>query len=153
MAISAITSVASFSVVLAETFAAVGLATLIPNGALVLARLAHAEAAGDNDADPDGFGNTMGTGVLEKNPLTGLRDLLKKIGASTNAIDLLLPKTARIHAEFEFEGRDAAQAEASIGGFVQMVSISAGYSALYEQRSSNKVTLDVEFAAVNVALA
>ena len=39
-----------------------------------------------------------------------------------------------------------------IGGLVNVVAVAAGYSALYETSSRNKITLDVEFAAVNYTL-
>lgn len=145
MAVSAAVSVASFSVVLAEAFAAVAVSTLVPATFLSVARAAKAAAANANVTEGDGFiGNLPGVGVAV--------EALKSASKRITDIDLLVPKTAKIHGEFEFQGGESLAAGASLGGQVQVVTVSAGYSMLYQSTSRNKITLDVDFAAVNYTL-
>jgi hypothetical protein len=171
MAVSTVMSVGSFSVVLAEAFAAVGLSTLVPATVVTAARLAkamtkaqadRAAAGGDTDLIEDAdkryadaktaFGAiepTLRSGPL---PLQDLQPFLNQLADSVPSLDLLLPHDAKIHAEFTFEGRDATEAVAEIGGQISVVSVRAGFSALYEAKSTNKISLDVNFVSVNVPL-
>jgi hypothetical protein len=64
----------------------------------------------------------------------------------------LLPKTASIDAEFEFHGSERYGANANVGAQIEIVTVNAGYSALYEARSSNKVKLHVDFETVSVTI-
>ena len=151
MGLSAATSVASFSVVLAEAFASVGLSTAVPAAVVTLARLVKDQA---------GNAATIAAlkSALEAMPKGGplkfgeLEKLLAAVSGSLTSLDLLLPKTAKIHAEFTFEGSEGASGGASIGAAINVVSVSAGYSAMYEMKSTNKITLDVHFESVNIVL-
>ena len=145
MALSTAISVGAFSVVLAETFASVTASTLVPATFLAVMRAAkkNADSAAPGNAD-----------ALVKDML-GVKEILNavKTGVSSiDEIDLLVPKSAKIHAEFEFEASEAYSANVAIGALVNVVAVAAGYSALYETSSRNKITLDVEFAAVNYTL-
>ncbi len=147
MAFSAAVSVASFSVVLAETFAAVGLSTVVPAAAVTLARIA-ANQSNANDLATK-LGNT---------PAAGMTDLIRALPGAMTSLDMLLPKTAKIHAEFAFEGSEAVSGTGAAGGGATIdslaaVSVGVGYSALYQAQSSNKITLDIEFVSVNVPIA
>jgi len=109
--LSTAVSVASFSVVLAETFGAVMLSTLIPATFIETAntakRLAKTKAdAGETPSD----------------------------------------------AEFEFHGKERYEAELRAGAQINLVNITAGYSALYETRSNNKVKLHIEFSSVPITI-
>lgn len=147
MAVTAAVSVASFSVVLAETFAAIGASTLIP--ATFVAGLKLAKGAGAGGASPL---DDKSLGALGSNSLKPVFDALGKGLANVSEVDLLLPRDAKLHAEFEFEANDKVEVGASVGGLVQVVTVNAGFSALYESRSKNRVTLDMTFVAVNVPL-
>lgn len=147
MALSTAISVGAFSVVLAETFASVTASTLVPATFLAIMRAAKKNAG---SPAPD----NAGADALVKDML-GVKEILSavKTGVSSiDEIDLLVPKSAKIHAEFEFEASEAYSANVAIGALVNVVAVAAGYSALYETSSRNKITLDVEFAAVNYTL-
>ena len=158
MALSAAVSVATFSAVLAESFVAVSASTLVPATFVSLARAIKAKATGATAAG-SGSGaapadETAAIGpMLSKTP--GAReiiDALKGIGGRLNDIDLLVPKTAKIHGEFTFEASEMYAGGASGGGVINVVAIAAAYSAMYSSTSTNKITLDVDFAAVNYTL-
>ncbi|MEP0321744.1 hypothetical protein [Bauldia litoralis] len=144
MALSTAISVASFSVVMAETFAAVSVSTLVPATFLAMLRAAKKSAGAANDnAD-----------ALIEN-MVGVKQALGAVKAgidSIDEIDLLIPKTATIHGEFEFEASEAYSENSGFGAVVNVVAVAAAYSALYQTSSRNKVTLDVEFATVNYTL-
>lgn len=147
--VSTAISIASFSVVLAEAFSAVGLSTLIPNTFIATIRAAKA-IIDDSSATPAAKDKARAdlraaAGLNEK-----LADALIRVVDSSEALDVLLPKTAKIHAEFEFQASERYEYGVEIGAMVEVVTIRAGYSALYETSSKNKITLDVDFAAVNV---
>lgn len=158
MSISAVSSVTSFSIVLAETFGAVAMSTLVPNAFIETANTikllaAKAAEAGDNKIDDTSLANV--------NPLSAFPGVesvvgaVKSIAAATSDptdMHILLPKNASIDAEFEFHGRESYQAGATVGGQVQIVTINAGYSALYEAQSSNKVKLHIDFETVAVKI-
>ncbi|HYJ83494.1 MAG TPA: hypothetical protein VEW26_11725, partial [Allosphingosinicella sp.] len=62
-------------------------------------------------------------------------------------------RDARLHAEFEFEARDRVSVGASVSTpALQVVNVNAGFAALYDSKSKNKITLDMNFVAVNVPL-
>ena len=147
MALSTAISVGAFSVVLAETFASVTASTLVPATFLAVMRAAkkNADSAAPGNADADALVKDM-LGVKE------ILNAVKTGVSSIDEIDLLVPKSAKIHAEFEFEASEAYSANVAIGALVNVVAVAAGYSALYETSSRNKITLDVEFAAVNYTL-
>jgi hypothetical protein len=148
MAVTAAVSVAAFSVVLAESFAAVAMSSLVPATFVQLARLAKAVAAG-----APGAVDTAGTNLVSKLP--GGADLaaaLKEAAKSTTDIDILVPKTARITADFEFEGTESYTVGASAGGAINVVSVAAGFSALYASKSTSKIHLEVDFVSVNYAV-
>lgn len=159
MALSAAVSVAAFSAVLAESFVAVSASTLVPATFVSLARAIKAKAASGSGGGGSGGGagpadETTAVGpMLSKAP--GAReivDALKGIGGRLNDIDLLVPKTAKIHGEFTFEASELYAGAVSGGGVVNVVAIAAAYSAMYSASSTNKITLDVDFAAVNYTL-
>ncbi len=154
MGFSTAVSVASFSVVLAETFTAVMMSTLVPATFIEVAstakRLAQ-NAANPGDADTDDAVNQ-----LDALPgVDGLKKVVNTIATATGEpteLQMLLPKTATIDAEFEFHGSESYAASVSGGAQVKVVTVSAGYSALYETSSSNKVKLHIEFASVPVQI-
>lgn len=162
---SAAVSVASFSVILAETFAAVGLSTIVPTSVVTLARLAKqlasgaAPGSGDVTAIEDAVSSVgslskkdSANAVKPVNPADAVASLGKALGKALPSLDMLLPKDAKIHAEFTYEGRDSQSLNVSAGGTVYAVNVSAGYSALYEAKSTNKITLDINFVSVNIPL-
>ncbi len=84
---------------------------------------------------------------------------LAALGAGSDEVDLFVAKSARIHAEFEFQvssekrfrvGQTGEQAGASAA--MHVVSLAPGFSSLYQSSSSNRITVDVEFALTNVKL-
>lgn len=161
--LSAATSVAAFSVVLAETFAAVGLSSLIPAGFITLARAtkqgASAGAAAltptEVQAIEDAIAHSSKPQDVTKTSLAPgavAGNLLTAVAKSVDDLDVLLPKTAKIHGEFEFHASERYSGEAGVGCAVEVVTLKAGYSAMYQASSSNKVTLDVEFVSVHVEL-
>ena len=164
MALSTAVSVASFSVVLAETFAAVSLSTLIPAGVVTMARLAKQFPKQLRDQDgnpveetPEARAKRQGplteaAGAVAATPAKAAAALVNAVGESLPSLDLLLPKTAKIRAEFEFEGAERYEASVEVGALVKVVNIAAGYSALYETSSRNKITLEVDFVSVNVPI-
>jgi hypothetical protein len=154
-------SVASFSVVLAETFGAVMLSTLIPatfvETASTMKRLAkHHADANTPPAEAEPALNSA-LAPLESIPgIPALRDTLRNVAAATaepTDLHLLLPKKAAIDAEFEFHGSESMEAGASVGGQIKLVTVEAGFSALYSVSSSNKVKLHIEFETVNFTIA
>ena len=141
--LSAAVSVASFSVVLAETFAAVGLSSLIPAGFITLTRMTKQKLAAAstpppvNQTDIDAISDAItysakpaGAAVTSVAPGQVAVNLLKGLAKGVEDLDVLLPKTATIHAEFEFHGSEAYAGEASIGCAIQVVTMKAGYSAI-----------------------
>ncbi len=169
--LTAAVSVASFSVVLAETFAAVGLSTVVPAGVVTLARMVK-QIAGDptqsasngtTAAKDDVLHQIAGQDASGTTPaklgMPGAdtaAKLVNAMAASLDELNLLLPSSAKIHAEFTFEARErydvAASGNLGVAAEVAVVGISAGFSALYEAKSTNKITLDIDFAPVNIKL-
>ncbi|MFH7245252.1 MAG: hypothetical protein ACHWZW_20635 [Spirulina sp.] len=162
MTLSTAMSVASFSVVLAETFASVGLSTLVPNAFLALARSAHSasatipsddiEAALKSITKSDQQSKVVPPVPVPPDPAEVAIALLGILGKSTSSVDLLVPKSASIDAEFEFYGAERYAADVSVGAMVEVVTVKGGYSALYETHSSNKVKLHVDFVTVAASL-
>ncbi len=142
MAVTAAVSVAAFSVVLAESFAAVAMSSLVPATFVQLARLAKAGGTA--------VANTALVGKLPGG--TELAAALAEAAKSTTDIDVLVPKTARITADFEFEGTESYTVGASAGGAINVVSVAAGFSALYASKSTSKIHLEVDFVSVNYAV-
>jgi len=150
MALTAAVSVASFSVVLAETFAAIGASTLVP--ATFVSGLRLAKGGGEGAVD-GGLGDDKMLAALGTNPLKPVIDALTKGMKNLDEVQLLLPRDARLHAEFEFEARDRVSVGASVSTpALQVVNVNAGFAALYDSKSKNKITLDMNFVAVNVPL-
>jgi hypothetical protein len=159
--LSTAVSVASFSVVLAETFGAVMLSTLIPatfvETANTVKRLAKSKADQNPPATPSDTELTGATAALDKLPgIDAIRDAIRNIAAATaepSELNLLLPRSATIDAEFEFHGNERYSANLQAGAQINVVNITAGYSALYETSSRNKVKLHIEFSSVPVTIA
>ena len=153
MAYTTVESVASFSVVLGEAFAAVGLSTIIPATFVSITRSAKAAlvAAGtDAQARADALAEAIKP--LEpvlKGPVKSALNVAMAAADTSDGIDLLIPKTAQIHAEFEFQGSESYSGEGTIGAMVEVVTVKAGVSALYATTSKNKITLDVDFAVAH----
>ncbi|MCX6953849.1 MAG: hypothetical protein NTV51_17000 [Verrucomicrobia bacterium] len=151
-------SVASYSVVLAETFAAVGLSSLIPAGVVTAARVAKNLAAQGSTTPPDALkGNSSEILKALPIPTAEIDKLLLAVKDSLPALDLLLPKTAKLHAEFTYEAREQYTLDYSANGALSYeglvtAGVKAGFHALYEEKSTNKITLDVEFVSVHVPL-
>lgn len=152
MALSTIASVASFSAVLAETFAAVGMSTLIPNALVLAAKAAKPSATGGTSPVNPSAIEAVEKLFHENNPVRGALATVRAAAASMDHIDLLVPKKATIDAEFEFQAAENYSASASVGAAVNVVTVNAGYSALYETSSRNKVSLHVEFGLVGIDL-
>lgn len=151
MAFSTAVSVAAFSVVLTQSFVAVAASTLVPATFLAAARAARAAAGAGGGG---GSGSTTGNALVTS--AEGVKEVMEGLRSGVGQleeIDLLVPKSARIEAEFEFEASEAWSAGASLGGMIQVVTVSAGYSALYQTSTRNKIRLEVDFASVNYRLA
>lgn len=142
MALAAIESVATFSVVLTEAFAAVGMSTIVPNTFLAMLRAA---ANGQQPTDEERKG-------LLKGPTERFFGHVLKTADSMESVDLLIPKKAKIHAEFEFQASEEYKVDAAIGVMVEVVTVKAGMTALYKSSSTNKITLDVDFELGHYAL-
>ncbi len=146
MAFSTAISVGAFSVVLAETFAAVAASTLVPATFLAVVRAAKKANAPDDEVNAADM-------LIDR--MSGVKETVKAVQTAADSIDeidLLVPRTAKINAQFAFEASESYAGSAAVGGMVNVVAVAAGYSALYETSSANKITLDVEFAAVNYTL-
>ncbi|MDB5251685.1 MAG: hypothetical protein JWP27_854 [Flaviaesturariibacter sp.] len=149
---SSIESVGSYTVILAETFAAVGLASLVPTaliaaaqatkGALIQAPAERAIPGADAIRD-----NLKDFAAVAK----GL-DVLGAMAEGMDDFHVLLPKTAHIESTFEFEGSDKVTENVSGGVAVQVVNVNAGFSMMYESKSTNRITMDIDFQSVNIPL-
>ncbi len=151
MALSTAVSVASFTVVLNQSFAAVAASSLVPATFVTLARLAK-QAAG---AAGSGSGAAPASAGLVAGLVPGGTELVKALqeaAKSINDIDVLVPKTAKISATFEFEGAENYSAAMQAGAAINVVSVNAGYSAMYSTSSKNRIQLDVDFVSVNYTL-
>lgn len=146
MVVSTAVAVAAYSTVVAETFAAVGLSTLVPAAFLTTARAI--KAAGENAADSLEAASTVPKII----PTGRAAQLIRAVARSSKSIDLLIPKDGTLHAEFAFEASESYKAHMDVGATVQVASIKAEYSALYEASSKNKITLDVDFGLVSYRL-
>jgi hypothetical protein len=164
---SSIESTVSFTVVLAETFAAVGLATVVPTALIATAKLTKAalnEAAkktnntygqpfdshselidSTRDANPDG-GDAI-EGAVSK----GLR-VIQAAVANVKDVNLLMPQTANIKAEFTFSANDAYSLDVGGNATIQAVNVKAGFTALYSSKSSNRISMNIHFEPVAVTL-
>jgi len=143
---SSVESVISFSIVLAETFAAVGMSTLVPNALIAVAQAVHGAA---NSTLPVDIKSALPSNLTAVGSAV---DVLAKSAGSVKSLDVLVPKTAKITAEFQFQGSSSVVGQVGGGVGMDAVSVKAGYSALYESKSSNKITLEVNFQTVSVDL-
>ncbi|MFZ4506598.1 MAG: hypothetical protein ACOYON_02740 [Fimbriimonas sp.] len=148
-------SVLTFSVVLAEVFGAVGLSTLVPATFVQIARAA-ANIGDENNLTQEEMSSALKAisrflpGSQEGVELA-TKVLLSMMSSSEN-LELLLPKTASIDAEFKFQATTKVDGGIDVGVMVQVVSVKGGYSALYEESSSNSVNLKVNYVAVQVPI-
>ncbi len=159
-------TVMAFTVVLAEAFAAVGLSTLAPAMFVQFCRVARAALIG-GAANLD----TLLTELVQVAPrLPGLpqlpdpndpgyqdaiqsvKDSIIEMLRSNDKIQLLVPKTATIDAEFSMGGSESASINAGVGGMIKVVNVNAGFSALFELHSSTTVRLHVDFAQAEYTL-
>jgi hypothetical protein len=155
---TAVISVASYGFVLGGTMAAVTTASVVP-AALVAAATILRELA--ENPPPDGTPRPAGLPDAEtEKAAQGLLDLIpsgggavvKKAMKSIDGITLLVPKTARVQAEFNLEGREEYSGGVSVGGQLQAVSVSAGFSALIEQKSGFKVSMTIDYETAYFSL-
>lgn len=159
-------SVATFSVVLAEVFTAVGLSSLIPATWVEIARVLRrlgpqpGGGPGPDGLSADEIAKALAT-VARLVPIPAGDDgttavaakVIQALLASSDTIDLLLPKTASIDATFKFEAKEALDVQEQVGAALDVVSVRAGFSALYEEKSSNSITLKVDYVSVQEVLA
>jgi hypothetical protein len=164
-------SALAFSVVLAEAFAAVGLSTLVPAMFVELCRLVRAAlAGGTNDLDtvvdavldnlpplpgmpkPLAADADDGARAVHTQAMAVFKNAIKEYVKRSESIQLLVPNKASIEAEFNCSGGESYSGNAGIEGVFQVVGIKAGYSALFEMRSSATVRLHVDFAPVEFKL-
>jgi hypothetical protein len=170
--LTAIASFASFTAVLAESLAAIGLSALMPT--LIASVGKQLKCAFEDFAnDPANLEKALaplreGLGSLNKMlatrdgeglPVPSVMDVIESVlssmargSESIEAIDLLVPKSADLDASFEFHGNERYEGEAEVGAMVQLVTVKAGMSALYESTSSSKVSLKLHFESVPVNL-
>lgn len=151
-------SVASYAFVLGGTMAAVTTSSVIPAALVAAAKvLRNLELP----PPPSSTGTTVTIPVDEaRKAADDLFDLIpqgggammKKAFKSVDSLTLLVPKTARIEADFTLEGREVFEGGVSVGAQLQAVSVSAGYSALFEQKSGFKVKMTIDFATVDFPL-
>lgn len=154
MAVSTAMSVASYSVVLAETFATVGLSTLVPATFVGVARAIKAagEARDASRPVPAGTSEMERLDVGSIVPTGPAEELVRYIAANEETLDLLVPKKARIQAEFEMQASESYSEGMSGGVTMDVVTVKAGMSLLYKTKSECKVKLDLNFALANFLL-
>lgn len=154
-------TVLAFSAVLGEVFAAVGLSTLMPVLFVELCRLIRASGAAALSS-PELLDAVLkllpplpglparpesGTGDADyKKALQHLIDSVKNLDKAQ--IQLLVPNSAHIDATFACSGTDSMKASASGGGSFDVATVNAGFSELFEIKSSCSVSLKVDFAPV-----
>jgi hypothetical protein len=78
--------------------------------------------------------------------------LMKPAMASVDSLMLLVPKAAQIKADFTLEGREVCGGGVSVGAPLRVVTVSAGYSALFERKSGFRVKATIDVAAVDFPL-
>lgn len=150
-------SVASYGFVLGGTLAAVTTSSVIPAALVAAAKILKevAENPPTGTSPPQGLptaeAQKAADGLFSLIP-SGGGPVLKNAMKSLDSMTLLVPKTAKVEAEFNLEGREVYEGGASVGGQLQAVSVSAGFSALFEQKSGFKVTMTVDFASVDFPL-
>ncbi|MDB5251684.1 MAG: hypothetical protein JWP27_853 [Flaviaesturariibacter sp.] len=165
---SSIESTVSFSVVLAETFAAVGLATVVPTALIATAKLTkialnkvlekNANGVGyvnqPYSADTsisDNFKRPGGTDGIEGAVSKGLKALQAAV-ANVKDVNLLMPQQANIKADFTFSASDSYSLDVGGDATIQAVNVKAGYTALYASKSSNRISMNIHFETVAVTL-
>src|SRR5262249_54450619 len=147
-------SVASFSIVLGEAFAALALSTLVPASFVTITRGAKAALKAATTPDAAASAQSSAEGAITSivgasSPMNKTLAQVIKGATADTGIDLLIPKTAHLHADFEFQGSEAMSVHGEVGGMIEMVTVKAGMSALYTSSSKNRVTIDVDFATVH----
>jgi hypothetical protein len=149
---SSIESVGSYTVVLAETFAAVGLASIIPTALIAAAQAAKGALLNAPATQNIPDAGDIKTSLQDFKGLDKGLTILNAMGKSLDEFQVMMPKTAHIESSFEFEGSDKVTENASGGVAVQVVNVNAGFSLLYESKSTNKITMDIDFHIVNIPL-
>jgi hypothetical protein len=173
MPLAAIASLGTFTAVLAESMAAIGLSSLAPTLLAAIGKVAKCtleealpEARQAAQAELDALlgqvkklGGAFGTrgedGLPVPSPGEVVADLMQAIGKglhSLEEINLLIPAKASLDAEFEFHANESYAGEAAAGAQIQLVTVKAGFSALYSSASSNRVKLHLDFVSVPVDL-
>jgi hypothetical protein len=167
MPLTAFTSLATYTAVLAESLAAIGLSSLAPSLLATIGKLAKCAVEEDDgalraaaQAQVDnlirGLGKLAGptregSGAPVPSPaevVGGLFDALSRGLHSIEQIDLLVPKTASLETEFEFHASESYGGQASVGGMIQVVTLQAGFHALYEASSRNRIRMKIDFVSV-----
>ena len=169
----AVTALA-FSAVLAEMFTAVGLSTVVPNLFVEACRALKALGTGTL-SNPDllafvgQFFSKFASSIpgLPQAPaadapadkwndytkaITPFITNLQKMLSTSDTLQLLVPKGGYIDASFSCSGRESYEGEASVLGVFEVVGVKAGFSALFEMKSSTTLKLHVDFAAVEYTL-
>lgn len=176
--ISTAFSVASYSAILTQNFAMVGISTLVPAAIAIAAKGLKGsvpesvpdnvpENEADNVPDNETESETKKTakdplaalfGPASKKadtpgPLEGVTNIIDSVAKSQpDALQLLAPKSAKIEAEFQFRGNESYKGEAEVGAMINVVTVKAGFAALFEAESSNKIKLTVDFGLVEYKL-
>jgi hypothetical protein len=167
-------SVLAFTVVLAEAFLAVGLSTVVPAAFVEMCRVIRAMMLAttvDNTAidlaldhlmevapmlpgmpGPLKPGATDADKEARRAALKPYKDAVRELVKTSDKLQLLVPKSASIDAEFACSGGETYSANAGLEGVIQVVGVKAGYSALFEMKSSTSVRLHVDFAPVEYSL-
>lgn len=154
MSASTIENVAAFSIVLGEMFVAVGLSTVAPAAVVTLAKVLKnppAALAGGGAAPAPGAELTTALGGMP-GPMANVSAVIKSMASNIDELHLLVPKRAKIFAEFEFKGGDSASGSGGVSVPLQVVSVNAGFTALYSSASSSKITLDIDFELAKFAI-
>jgi hypothetical protein len=162
MALAGAMSIVSFSLALAEVFTAVGLSTLIPATYIEIARAARKllDTSDPNSLTAAEIQQAL-TGIAKFLPVKtdGQNDtalaakIIQSLLASSDTIDLLLPKSACIEADFTFQGSEKIEEEIGVGAAIDVVNVNAGFSYLYSETSSNHIHLKIDYVMVQEQLA
>jgi hypothetical protein len=153
---TAVISVASYGLVLGGTLAAVTTSSVIP-----AALVAAAKVLRDLEPPPAGTTTPPDIGIEQARKAaedlfalipSGAGPVMKNALKSVDSLTLLVPKTAQVEAEFTLEGREQFKGGVSVGAQLQAVTVSAGYSALFEQKSGFRVKMTIDFATVDFPL-
>lgn len=154
MGYSTAMSVGAYSVVLAESLAAVGLSTLIPAAFVASARALKAAS------DPQALvvDKPPAQGIMDKHklgkllPAGAVPDVIGHIVRDAESLHLLVPKKADVKAEFEMQAGESYAMDGEAGFGMEVVGIHAGFSALYATKSQCKVALDLHYEVAHFLL-